>query len=120
MTTTTLSKRLLLADKHPGKVPQTIEQAVTVLKQYNNTKFDQTVDIAMRLGVDAKQADQIVRGSIVLPHGIGKTLRVIVFAKGDQADQAKASGRTKSAAKNWPKRSKTAGPTSMLVSPLRT
>ena len=91
--TTTLSKRLRpLAEKHPGKTPQTIEQAVAVLKQYNNTKFDQTVDIAMRLGVDAKQADQIVRGSIVLPHGIGKTLRVIVFAKGDQAQQAKASG----------------------------
>lgn len=91
--TTTLSKRLRpLAEKHPGKTPQTVEQAVAVLKQYNTTKFDQSVDIAMRLGVDAKQADQIVRGSIVLPHGIGKTLRVIVFAKGDQAEQAKAAG----------------------------
>ena len=46
----------------------------------------------MRLGVDAKQADQIVRGSIVLPHGIGKQLRVVVFAKGDQAEAAKAAG----------------------------
>jgi large subunit ribosomal protein L1 len=92
-TTTKLSKRLRgLADKHPGKTPQTIEQAVEVLKRYHNTKFDQTIDIAMRLGVDPKQADQIVRGSIVLPNGIGKTLRVIVFAKGDLAEAAKAAG----------------------------
>ena len=63
-----------------------------LLKQFNTTKFDQSVEIAMRLGVDAKQADQIVRGSIVLPHGIGKTLRVVVFAKGDKVDEAKAAG----------------------------
>jgi large subunit ribosomal protein L1 len=88
-----LSKRLrALADKHPGKEPQTVEQAVAILKQYNNTKFDQSIDIAFRLGVDPKQADQIVRGSIVLPNGIGKTLRVIVFAKGDLAEQAKEAG----------------------------
>lgn len=92
-TTTKLSKRLrALADKHPGKAPQTVEQAVEILKRYHNTKFDQSIDIAMRLGVDPKQADQIVRGSIVLPNGIGKTLRVIVFAKGDMAEAAKAAG----------------------------
>jgi large subunit ribosomal protein L1 len=91
--TTKLSKRIRAqADKHPGKTPVNVEQAVEVLKRYNNTKFDQAVDIAMRLGVDPKQADQIVRGSLVLPNGIGKTLRVIVFAKGDQAEQAKAAG----------------------------
>src|ERR1700688_1085807 len=91
--TTKLSKRLrATADKHPGKTPVSVEQAVAVLKNYNNVKFDQSVDIAIRLGVDPKQADQIVRGSIVLPHGIGKTLRVIVFAKGDLAEQAKAAG----------------------------
>jgi len=88
-----LSKRLRsVADKNPSKTPLPVEQAVTVLKQYNNVKFDQSVDIVMRLGVDPKQADQIVRGSIVLPHGIGKTLRVVVFAKGDMAEQAKAAG----------------------------
>jgi large subunit ribosomal protein L1 len=65
---------------------------VAQLKQFNNTKFDQSVEIAMRLGIDPKQADQIVRGSIVLPHGIGKTLRVVVFAKGDLAEQAKSAG----------------------------
>src|SRR5262245_45763514 len=69
-----------------------LEQAVGILKQFGNTKFDQSVEIAMRLGVDSKQADQIVRGSIVLPHGIGKSLRVIVFAKGDMIDQAKTAG----------------------------
>ena len=63
-----------------------------VLKHYDNTKFDQSVDVAMHLGVDHKQADQIVRGSIVLPHGIGKTLRVVVFAKGDLATQAEEAG----------------------------
>ena len=87
------AKRLrALADKHPGADPLPVDQAVEVLKRYNNVKFDQSVDIVMRLGIDAKQADQIVRGSIVLPNGIGKTLRVIVFAKGDLAEQAKASG----------------------------
>jgi len=91
--TTKLPKRFRAhADKHPGQTPQTVEQAVEILKRYNTTKFDQSVDIAMHLGVDVKQADQIVRGSIVLPNGIGKTLRVIVFAKGDQADAAKEAG----------------------------
>jgi large subunit ribosomal protein L1 len=80
-----------------GKVPQgketfALPEAVKILKQFGGLKFDQSVEIAMRLGVDAKQADQIVRGSIVLPHGIGKSKRVVVFAKGDAADAAKAAG----------------------------
>ncbi len=87
------SKRMrAMAAKVPGKAPLPIEQAVGILKTFNTTKFDQTVEIAVRLGIDPKQADQIVRGSVVLPHGIGKTLRVIVFAKGDRADEAKAAG----------------------------
>jgi large subunit ribosomal protein L1 len=69
-----------------------VAEAVTVLKGFNTTKFDQTVEIAIRLGVDAKQADQLVRGSIVLPNGIGKTQRVIVFAKGDKVAEAQAAG----------------------------
>jgi large subunit ribosomal protein L1 len=88
-----LSKRMRgMVAKAPGENPLPVDQAVAVLKQFNNTKFDQTVDIAIRLGIDPKQADQLVRGSVVLPHGIGKTLRVIVFAKGDMAEQAKAAG----------------------------
>ena len=91
--TTKVSKRIrALADKHPGDAPQPLDKAVEVLKTYNTTKFDQTVEVAIRLGVDHKQADQIVRGSIVLPHGLGKTLRVVVFAKGDLADAATEAG----------------------------
>jgi len=69
-----------------------LDKAVEVIKGFEGTKFDQTVEIAVRLGVDPKQADQIVRGSVVLPHGIGKTQRVIVFAKGELADAAKEAG----------------------------
>ena len=72
--------------------PQTVEKAVEILKGFEGTKFDQTVEIAIRLGIDPKQADQIVRGSIVLPNGIGRTQRVIVFAKGDLAEAATAAG----------------------------
>jgi large subunit ribosomal protein L1 len=75
-----------------AKKPVPVADAVAALKNFNTTKFDQTVEIAMRLGVDPKQADQIVRGSIVLPHGIGKSLRVVVFAKGDKVDEAKSAG----------------------------
>jgi large subunit ribosomal protein L1 len=79
------------AKKRPAEV-MPLADAVAALKKYDGPKFDQTVDIVVRLGVDAAQADQIVRGSIVLPHGIGKQLRVAVFAKGAQAEAAKAAG----------------------------
>ena len=95
-----------LADKHPGTELKTIDEAVKILKQYDTLKFNQTVDIAVRLGVDAKQADQIVRGSVVLPNGIGKSLRVIVFAKGDLAEQAKAAGADEVGAEDMAKRIK--------------
>ena len=72
--------------------PLALPEAVALLKKFGTTKFDQTVEVHMRLGIDVKQADQIVRGSIVLPNGIGKTLRVVVFAKGDKAEEARAAG----------------------------
>ena len=78
--------------KYPEKKPLPLAEAVEVLKSFDNTKFDQSVEVHMRLGVDPKQADQIVRGSVVLPHGIGKTQRVVVFAKGDMADAATEAG----------------------------
>jgi large subunit ribosomal protein L1 len=81
-----------MLEKSPGKNPLPVKDAVQVLKNYNTRKFDQTVEIAIRLGIDSKQNDQSVRGSIVLPNGIGKSLRVIVFAKGDKIDEAKAAG----------------------------
>lgn len=69
-----------------------LSDAVAKLKTYDTTKFNQSVEIAMRLGIDPKQADQTVRGSVVLPHGIGKTQRVVVFARGDKAKEAEAAG----------------------------
>src|SRR5216684_3648203 len=62
------------------------------LEQMAKTKFDETVDVSIRLGVDPKHADQMVRGAVVLPHGIGKTVRVAVFAKGDKAREAQEAG----------------------------
>lgn len=81
-----------LASKVPSKGPLFLEEAVKLLKTFGNTKFDQTVEIAIRTGIDARQADQTIRGSVVLPHGLGKQVRVVVFAKGDRADEAKAAG----------------------------
>ena len=69
-----------------------IAEAVKALKGFDSTKFDQSVEIAIRLGIDNTQAEQLIRGSIVLPHGIGKQQRVVVFAKGAKAEEAKAAG----------------------------
>jgi len=87
-----LTKRMKKMTSAVPKDVVALPEAVKVLKTFNTTKFDQSVEIAMRLGIDPKQADQIVRGSIVLPHGIGKTLRIAVFAKGAKADEANAAG----------------------------
>src|SRR5512145_1638931 len=67
-----------------------LEEAVGVLKAMPGAKFDESVDLSFRLGVDPKHADQMVRGAVVLPHGIGKTVRVAVFAKGEKAREAGA------------------------------
>lgn len=69
-----------------------IKEAVALLKQTAKAKFDETVEVAFRLGVDPKKADQQIRGAIVLPHGTGKTQRVLVFAKGEKAKEAEAAG----------------------------
>src|SRR2546423_11093347 len=82
--------RALAGQRTEDAVP--LATAVEKLTKCGNTKFDQTVEIHMRLGVDPKQADQIIRGSVVLPHGIGRTQRVAVFAKGDMVEAAKAAG----------------------------
>jgi large subunit ribosomal protein L1 len=70
----------------------TVEEAVKLVKQKAYAKFDETVDLAVRLGVNPKHADQMVRGAIVLPHGTGQKLRVLVFAKGEKEAAAKAAG----------------------------
>jgi large subunit ribosomal protein L1 len=101
------TKRMAAAlAKSPGDTLVPLAEAVNLLKQFNTTKFDQSVEIAMRLGIDAKQADQLVRGSIVLPHGIGKSLRVVVFAKGDLAEQAKVAGAVEIGAEELAKKIK--------------
>lgn len=69
-----------------------LNEAVDVLKALPGTGFDESVDIALSLGVDPRHADQMVRGAIVLPHGTGKTVRVLVFAKGDKEAEARDSG----------------------------
>jgi large subunit ribosomal protein L1 len=84
--------RAMLALKPKSDAALPLADAVGVLKSFPPTKFDQTVEIHMRLGIDPKQADQIIRGSLVLPHGIGKSKRVVVFAKGNLAEDAKAAG----------------------------
>src|SRR6056297_3778172 len=86
------SKRYRAALEKQPKTPLPLQDAVEVLKKYDSTKFDQTVEVHMRLGIDPNQADQIIRGSLVLPHGIGKTQRVVVFAKGDAAKAAEEAG----------------------------
>ena len=67
-------------------------EAMELVVQTAKAKFDETVEVHVKLGVDSRHADQQVRGAVVLPHGTGKTTRVLVFAKGDKADVAKASG----------------------------
>lgn len=86
------SKRFRELEKKRPNDPLPLAEAVEQLKKFGTTKFDQTVEIHMRLGIDNTQADQIVRGSIVLPHGIGKTQRVVVFAKGAMAEAAREAG----------------------------
>jgi large subunit ribosomal protein L1 len=75
-----------------GKSDVTVEEAVSLVKGNAKAKFDETVEIAMNLGVDPRHADQMVRGVVTLPNGTGKTVRVAVFARGDKAEEATAAG----------------------------
>jgi large subunit ribosomal protein L1 len=86
------SKRYRNSAKKVKPDPLPLTDAVDLLKQFDNLKFNQSVEVAVRLGIDPKQADQLVRGSIVLPHGIGKSLRICVIAKGDKAEEARNNG----------------------------
>lgn len=75
-----------------GKEDLTVEEAVSLIKSQSKTKFDETVEIAMNLGVDPRHADQMVRGVVGLPNGTGKVTRVAVFARGPKAEEAQAAG----------------------------
>lgn len=88
-----VAKRIAKANElFAGKANITVEDAVKLIKQAASAKFDETVEIAMNLGVDPRHADQMVRGVVALPNGTGKTVRVAVFARGAKADEAKAAG----------------------------
>src|SRR5690625_2421448 len=69
-----------------------VKEAIALLKQISKAKFDETVEVSFRLGVDPKKADENIRGAVVLPHGTGKTQRVLVFAKGEKVKEAEAAG----------------------------
>lgn len=88
-----IAKRLqnLNSKIEKGKVYD-LDSATTLIKSLASAKFDETVEIAIRLGVDPRHADQMIRGAVVLPHGTGKKVRVAVFAKGIKADEAKNAG----------------------------
>jgi len=75
-----------------GKEDLTVEDAITLVQGAATAKFDETVEVALNLGVDPRHADQMVRGKVTLPNGTGKTVRVAVFARGVKADEAKAAG----------------------------
>ena len=69
-----------------------VEEAVSIIKKTANAKFDETIEAHIKLGVDGRHADQQVRGAVVLPHGTGKKVKVLVFAKGDKVEEAQAAG----------------------------
>ncbi len=88
-----LEKRTRAArEAFAGKSNVTVDEAVSLVKASAVAKFDETIEIAVNLGVDPRHADQMVRGVVSLPNGTGKTVRVAVFARGDKADEARAAG----------------------------
>ncbi len=85
-------KHIVAKEKIDKTKPYNLREAVDLVKRLAHTKFNETLDLAINLGVDPKKSDQIVRGSVVLPHGLGKKTRVIVFAKGEKAAEAAKAG----------------------------
>src|SRR3970040_1481960 len=79
-------------EKVKPKPNYTLEEAVKLMKEAAYAKFDEAVELSLNLGVDPKQADQIVRGTVVLPHGTGKKVKVLVFAKGEKQKEARDAG----------------------------
>jgi large subunit ribosomal protein L1 len=91
-----LSKKAkLLAEKHDNQKLHAVDAAIKTVRELASTKFDETMEIAMNLGVDPRHADQMVRGVVTLPAGTGKDVKVAVFARGDKAEAALAAGADK-------------------------
>src|SRR5207248_5514378 len=86
------SKRYKKAAEKAVHTPVAVDQAVDAVKAFPPTKFDQSVELIFSLGIDAKQADQMIRGSLSLPHGVGKTKRVVAFCPEHLAEAARAAG----------------------------
>ncbi len=86
------SKRYKAAAKEWSQTPMKLDDAVKKLKTFNPTKFDQSIDCVVQLGIDPKMADQLIRGAISLPHGIGKSKKVIAFCEDSDIEPAKAAG----------------------------
>lgn len=103
----------------PGKVHK-VDEAAALLKEITFTKFDASVDIDVRLGVDPRKANQMVRGVVTLPHGTGKTVRVLVLCTPDKEAEAQAAGADFVGLEEYVEKSKAAGPTWMSSSPRRT
>ncbi len=80
------------AEQFDGDRAYALEEAVGILKEWRSANFDESVEVAINLGVDPKHSDQMVRGAVVLPHGLGKTNRVLVFAKGEKETEARDAG----------------------------
>ena len=88
-----VAKNKAASDKQVDRSKRySLKEAATIVKTAGYAKFDESVDLAVRLGVNPKHADQMVRGAVVLPHGTGQSLRVLVFAKGEKAKEAEAAG----------------------------
>src|SRR5580658_9070509 len=85
-------KKYTAASEEVGSKPYTLELAVPLVKKVKFAKFDETVELHMRLGVDPKHADQMVRGTVVLPNGLGKSKKVLVIASGDKLREATEAG----------------------------
>ena len=85
-------RKIEAARKQVEQRPYTLQEAVPLLQKVKFAKFDETVDVTLRLGVDPKHADQMVRGTVVLPHGLGKSKKVLVLATGDKQREAEAAG----------------------------
>jgi large subunit ribosomal protein L1 len=85
-------KEKLINEKLSGAEPKSLDDALALVKEFATAKFSESIDVSVNLGVDPKKSEQAVRGSTVLPNGTGKTVRVAVFAQGDNADKATAAG----------------------------